>query len=272
MSNKTLGITVVIIVLVFAAAVAGYRWNANRKTASDTFSNNQTSAQLAPDVSQQPTASSTVSTTTPLVTPKPTLSTSSSTTKPTSMDTCTRNFDQNKLDTAKVSINNRAVEIDVAGYGKIQLAFYEKDAPKAVENFLRLANSGYYNCLTFHRIAKGFVIQAGDPKGNGTGGQSAFGQPFTDELNADTDSYKAGYQKGVLAMANSGPDTNGSQFFIMLDTVPLNHAYTIFGKVTSGLNVIDKIGQSDITVNPAMGGNDGAPVKPVVMQSVKIVK
>ncbi|MDE2311487.1 MAG: peptidylprolyl isomerase [Patescibacteria group bacterium] len=169
-----------------------------------------------------------------------------------------------------MSIANRQATINVAGLGDIKLEFYDKDAPKAVENFLRLADAGYYDCLTFHRVAKGFVVQGGDPNGNGSGGQSAFGQPFADELNPDTPSYKAGYVKGVLAMANSGPNTNGSQFFIMLADNDLPHNYTIFGKVIAGQDVVDKIGQVDIT--PVMGPQDGSPVTPVVMQSVKITK
>ncbi len=117
-------------------------------------------------------------------------------------------------------------------------------------------------------MAKGFVIQGGDPSGNGTGGQSAFGAPFADELNPNTDSYKAGYVKGVLAMANSGPNTNGSQFFIMLADNQLSHDYTIFGKVVSGQDVVDKIGQVDII--PQMGPTDGKPSTPVVMETLTI--
>ncbi len=190
---------------------------------------------------------------------------------PTSMANCTRNFDENKLKTAKVELANQKVELDVAGYGKLGLEFYEKDAPKAVENFLRLVNSGFYDCLTFHRISKGFVIQGGDPKGDGTGGISAFGTEFEDELNPETPSYKAGYKHGVLAMANRGPNTNSSQFFILLSDYPLDHKYTIFGKVTSGLDVVDKIGNAEIIPNPYMGGADGAPKEKIVINKASIV-
>jgi len=183
---------------------------------------------------------------------------------------CQRDFDVNKLQTAKVDIKNRQVELDVKGFGKVTVELYDKDAPKTVENFLRLVNSGYYDCVTFHRVAKGFVIQGGDPTGTGSGGDSAFGGPFADELNPDTPSYKAGYVKGVLAMANAGPNTNTSQFFIMLGDVPLPHDYTIFGKVVAGQDVVDRIGQVDIT--PQMGPNDGKPKAPVVIESAKIVK
>ncbi|MBL8029838.1 MAG: peptidylprolyl isomerase [Candidatus Doudnabacteria bacterium] len=160
--------------------------------------------------------------------------------------------------------------MDVAGFGKITLEFYEKDAPKTVENFLRLANAGYFDCLTFHRVAKGFVIQGGDPTGTGAGGESAFGGEFADEVNPASELYKKGYVKGVLAMANRGPNTNTSQFFIMLGDVPLPASYTIFGKVASGIEVVDKIGQVEII--PQMGPTDGRPKEAVVMTSVKIIK
>ena len=103
----------------------------------------------------------------------------------------------------------------------------------AVSNFVYLANAGYYDSLTFHRRVEGFVIQGGDPLGSGMGGP---GYKFEDELD---DEYS--YDKGIVAMANSGPDTNGSQFFIMLADYPLDKAYTIFGRVTEGLDVVDGI-------------------------------
>lgn len=130
--------------------------------------------------------------------------------------------------------------------GDISIVLYPQDAPKTVENFATLSKYGYYNKLTFHRVEPGFVIQGGDPNGNGTGGVSIFGPTFEDELNASTPSYQAGYQTGVLAMANRGPHTNGSQFFIMLaDNQSLPKNYTIFGKVTSGMDVVRKIEVSD---------------------------
>lgn len=128
----------------------------------------------------------------------------------------------------------------------ITVAFYPEDAPKTVTNFATLAKSGYYDNLTFHRVEPGFVIQGGDPKGDGSGGASIYGNTFPDELNPNTESYKAGYKEGVLAMANRGPNTNGSQFFIMLadnQTLPKN--YTIFGKVTEGMDVVKKIQKGD---------------------------
>ncbi len=126
--------------------------------------------------------------------------------------------------------------------GDIEIEFYPDDAPKTVKNFATLAKRGYYNGLNFHRVEPGFVIQGGDPNGNGTGGYSIYGTTFDDELIPSTTSYKEGYKEGVVAMANRGPNTNGSQFFIMLadnDSLPKN--YTIFGKVTKGMDVVKKI-------------------------------
>ncbi|MEK9183970.1 MAG: peptidylprolyl isomerase, partial [Patescibacteria group bacterium] len=105
----------------------------------------------------------------------------------------------------------------------------------------------------------GFMIQGGDPSGDGTGGP---GYTFEDELNSESESYKAGYKKGVVAMANAGPNTNGSQFFILLEDYPLPHKYTIFGKVVKGQEVVSVIG--DVETNPA---ND-RPLNPVVIESI----
>ncbi len=131
--------------------------------------------------------------------------------------------------------------------GDIRLELYDQDAPKTVANFKQLAAKGFYNGLTFHRVVPGFVIQGGDPKGDGTGGESIYGDTFADELNPATESYKTGYKKGVLAMANRGPNTNSSQFFIMLDdNTTMEKAYTIFGRVTEGQDVVDRIVQGDV--------------------------
>ncbi|MFA6495194.1 MAG: peptidylprolyl isomerase [Candidatus Paceibacterota bacterium] len=153
-------------------------------------------------------------------------------------------------------------------YGTFAIETYDADAPKAAENFITLVGRGYYNNLTFHRVVKDFMIQGGDPNGNGTGGQSMWGQPFADELNPATPSYQEGYQKGVVAMANSGPNTNGSQFFIMLKDTPLPHNYTIFGKVVSGQEVVDAIGNVPVEQNG--GGEDSKPVKPVIIENMVV--
>ena len=143
-------------------------------------------------------------------------------------------------------------------YGKIVFETYDSDAPNTVKNFVTLAEKKFYDGLIFHRVIKGFMIQGGDP---GTGGP---GYQFADELDPSTTSYKAGYKKGVVAMANAGPNTNGSQFFIMTADYPLPNNYTIFGKVISGQDVVDKI------ANVKTGQND-KPVSPVIMKTV-IVK
>src|SRR3989338_3918415 len=145
-------------------------------------------------------------------------------------------------------------------FGKIKCAAYDAGAPKAVSNFITLVEKGFYDNVTFHRVIPGFMIQGGDPKGNGTGGP---GYTFEDELNPSTDSYKEGYKKGVVAMANAGPNTNGSQFFIMLEDYPLPNNYTIFGKVIKGQEVVDAIG------NIKTNGQD-KPLQPVVMESVSV--
>jgi len=112
-------------------------------------------------------------------------------------------------------------------------------APNTVNNFVALARSGYYDGLTFHRVVAGFVIQGGDPEGTGRGGP---GYKFADEP------VRGEYTVGAVAMANAGPDTNGSQFFICIDdcTRKLDKAYNLFGYVTSGLEVTDQIRQGDV--------------------------
>jgi cyclophilin family peptidyl-prolyl cis-trans isomerase len=155
--------------------------------------------------------------------------------------------------------------------GTIEVEFYPNDAPKTVENFVRLAEKKYFDGVIFHRVSKGFVIQGGDPTGTGSGGSSIWGKEFEDELNPNTPSYNEGYKKGVVAMANRGPNTNTSQFFIMLRDIPtMPKNYTIFGKVVKGMDVVEKIGAVEIT--PQMGPSDGKPKVDVVMKKVTIKK
>ena len=121
--------------------------------------------------------------------------------------------------------------------GDMAVEFYTDDAPLTVNNFVTLSKDGYYNDVIFHRVISGFMIQGGDPSGTGHGDYGKFpGYEFEDELNNQRP-----YEKGILAMANRGPNTNGSQFFIMHADYPLPYSYTIFGKVTDGFEVIDKI-------------------------------
>lgn len=129
------------------------------------------------------------------------------------------------------------VEIETT-QGTIEIALFPEVAPKAVENFLKHAESGYYNGVIFHRIIKDFMIQGGDPTGTGRGGASIWGTPFEDEVN-DTLKFD---KKGLLAMANAGPKTNGSQFFITTAATPwLNKKHTIFGEVVKGYDVVQKM-------------------------------
>ena len=152
--------------------------------------------------------------------------------------------------------------------GEIQLEFFATDAPKAVENFRLLAEHGYYDGLTFHRIVNGFMIQGGDPKGNGTGGDSAWGAPFADEINAQSTLYRGGYRRGMIAMANSGPHTNGSQFFILHQDYPLPPNYVIFAWVTSGLAVVDALANVPTTMDS--NGEPSRPLTPPVIKKVTI--
>jgi len=152
--------------------------------------------------------------------------------------------------------------------GPIEIEFFAADQPRAVENFRLLAEKGYYNGLTFHRIVKGFMIQGGDPTGDGTGGESAWGGTFPDEIKQDSPLYRAGYPRGIVAMANAGPNTNGSQFFIVHQDAPLPPNYVIFAKVTSGMDAVDALAN----VKTEMGA-DGAmsrPVPPQIMKTVTI--
>mgnify|MGYP001610302196 CR=1 FL=1 len=144
--------------------------------------------------------------------------------------------------------------------GDITIELFADDAPKTAENFVTLAQKGFYDGVIFHRVIKGFMIQGGDPTGTGRGGP---GYQFADELNPQTASYKRGYARGTVAMANSGPNTNGSQFFIMHQDYPLPNAYTIFGKVTKGMEVVDAIASSQIDSNDK-------PLENMVMNKVVV--
>ena len=149
--------------------------------------------------------------------------------------------------------------------GPIEIEFFTAEQPKAVENFRLLAEHGYYDGLTFHRVVKGFMIQGGDPLGDGTGGESAWGAAFADEIDTNSPLYRGGYRRGLLAMANSGPNTNGSQFFIMHADYPLDPNYVIFARVTSGLDVVDALASVATTM-----GADRAMSRPVT--PLKITK
>ncbi len=143
--------------------------------------------------------------------------------------------------------------------GSIEIELFTDIAPITVNNFVNLSNDGYYDNVIFHRVIKGFMIQGGDPSGTGHGEMGKYpGYEFQDELNNPMQ-----YEKGIVAMANRGPNTNGSQFFIMHVDYPLPYDYTIFGKVANGIDVVDAI------ANVQTGDMD-KPVDDVVINSVDI--
>lgn len=152
--------------------------------------------------------------------------------------------------------------------GNIELELLATDAPRAVENFRLLAEHGYYDGLTFHRVVKGFMIQGGDPSGDGTGGESAWGGTFEDEIDPQLNLYRNGYRRGIVAMANAGPNTNGSQFFIMHRDYDLSPNYVIFGRVTSGMTVVDAIAESPTGVGS--GGEMSRPLTPAMIRKITI--
>jgi cyclophilin family peptidyl-prolyl cis-trans isomerase len=154
--------------------------------------------------------------------------------------------------------------------GTIKFELLEDEAPKTAENFRLLAERGYYNGTIFHRVAAGFMIQGGDPKGDGTGGQTATGAMLPNEVNRTSPLYQGGYRRGLVAMANKGrPETGSSQFFIMHQTYPLQPVYTIFGRVTDGIDVVDKIATAPTTMND-LGTEKSKPLTPVKVNKAYI--
>jgi cyclophilin family peptidyl-prolyl cis-trans isomerase len=140
--------------------------------------------------------------------------------------------------------------------GAIELELYPDDAPKTAENFMKLARDGFYDGVIFHRVIPDFMIQGGDPTGTGTGGP---GYQFEDEINEHR------IVRGALAMANAGPNTNGSQFFIVTtEAAPwLDGKHTVFGRVTSGMDVVDRISEVDRDANDR-------PRTPVTIERVEL--
>ncbi|MCL4200406.1 peptidylprolyl isomerase [Patescibacteria group bacterium] len=159
-------------------------------------------------------------------------------------------IDVNKTYTARLETSVGDIVIDLTA----------KETPKTVGNFVNLARTGFYDNTIFHRVIDGFMIQGGDPKGNGTGGP---GYKFDDEP------FEGSYTRGTVAMANSGPNTNGSQFFIMHADEALPPAYVIFGKVSEGMEVVDKIATA-ATIQD--GRENSRPVEPVVVKKVTIAE
>jgi peptidyl-prolyl cis-trans isomerase B (cyclophilin B) len=143
-------------------------------------------------------------------------------------------------------------------HGAIEVELFDDDAPKTVENFRKLAGDGFYDGVVFHRVIPDFMIQGGDPTGTGMGGP---GYTFEDEPNEHK------VERGALAMANAGPNTNGSQFFIVTTaSAPwLDGKHTVFGKVTGGMDAVDSIEKSDTDANDK-------PREPVVIERVELAE
>nr|WP_263325021.1 peptidylprolyl isomerase [Neobacillus sp. Marseille-Q6967] len=190
--------------------------------------------------------------------------------------------------TNEVSENERLVEMETS-MGNIKIKLFPEHAPKAVENFIKHSQDGYYDGLIFHRVINDFMIQGGDPNGNGTGGESIYGAPFEDEFSMNLFNIR-----GALSMANSGSNTNGSQFFIVQKksvdpsmkaemekagfpkeiieaykerggTPWLDHRHTVFGQVVEGMDVVDKIAEVPV-------GKQDKPEEDVVIKGIKILK
>jgi cyclophilin family peptidyl-prolyl cis-trans isomerase len=184
---------------------------------------------------------------------------------------------QTKKEMKKMDKKGKEIAVIETSMGTFEMELYRSDAPKTVENFVKLTEKKFFDGMRVHRVAKGFVVQTGDEKSKdpkkvdewGTGGQSIYGQDFADELDPNTPSSKEGYKKGIAAMANKGPNTNSSQFFICLKDVGLPHNYTIFGKVVKGLDVVEKIGAVEI-IPGRMGPTDGRPKTDVLIKKVTI--
>ena len=170
-------------------------------------------------------------------------------------------YDKTYTSTPEMSIDVNSTytaELETS-LGNIVIELFTDTSPITVNNFVNLSNDGYYNDVIFHRVIKGFMIQGGDPSGTGHGDMGKYpGYDFEDELDNPMN-----YEKGIVAMANRGPNTNGSQFFIMHEDYPLPYQYTIFGKVLSGLDVVDAIG------NVQTGEND-KPNEDVVILNIQI--
>ena len=248
MSNKTLFVVVIIIVLIFGGFFLYRVRNSNENNLKSTLTQTEQNKQSQTSAEEQNQTGQNTN--------------QANQSQPTD---CQRNFDENKFKTAKVDIKNRQVEITVKDFGKVKLALDDNAAPKTVENFLKLVNSGFYDCLTFHRIAKDFVIQGGDPQGDGSGGP---GYTVPAEI-------KLLHKKGSIAMArlsdqvNPQKESSGSQFYIALNDLPqLDGQYTVFGQVVEGMDVVEKIGQ--VPIDSPTG--DGAPIEKVVMEKVTIIK
>lgn len=164
-----------------------------------------------------------------------------------------------KMPATQITTDKKYTAILKTSEGDITLALNARATPITVNNFVSLAQKGFYDNTIFHRVIKEFMIQGGDPKGDGTGGP---GYTFDDEP------FEGEYSRGIVAMANAGPNTNGSQFFIMHQDYPLPKNYVIFGNVVSGMEVVDKIAGEAVTVSAS--GEQSKPVNPTVVKTIEI--
>lgn len=169
----------------------------------------------------------------------------------------------NKKQSKSMEQSYQVLALIETNMGNIEVGLFADEAPKTVNNFTGLAEKGYYNGVTFHRVIDNFMIQGGDPTGTGSGGQSIYGKSFEDEIVGDL----RHSEPGVLSMANAGPNTNGSQFFITLVPTPwLDGRHTVFGKVVNGMDIVEAIGKVK-TTKPF-----DKPVQDVVMKKVTIIR
>ncbi len=244
-------ISAVVAAAAIVAVIIGTRHNQKEQTMDQ---DNQTTTNSTDTQQSQSQNSSTAASTTPAATPDTTTA-AAAISLPAGYSVPT--------DCATIDFKNSVAVLNTS-LGTIKFQMYASDAPLAVVNFDCLIHRGYYNGIIFHRVIKGFMNQGGDPTGTGMGGASVYNKNFADELNPETASYKAGYATGVLAMANAGPNTNGSQFFVMAANYPLPNNYTIFGKVISGADVVAKI--NNVQTDPS----DDKPLTPVTITSASL--
>ncbi len=197
------------------------------------------------------------------VSPEPSLSLSGGKTssQPEEKETVMMNKDNNQAPAMEIDTSKNYSAVLSTTEGEIALDLYADKTPLTVNNFIHLAKKGFYDKTIFHRVINGFMIQGGDPEGNGSGGP---GYRFADEP------FEGEYTRGTLAMANAGPNTNGSQFFIIHQDYALPKNYVIFGQVTQGIELVDKIATA--AVKAGSSGEKSTPIEPVIVEKVEILE
>lgn len=235
MTDSILMKNIIIFSVIAALVISAVVYSNNRKSKVEGVSTNSQSSILTnPDASPTATDSTQISPTinppTPTLTPK-----------------------------MENQVNKKYQAVLATSAGDITIQLNSDQTPITVNNFVTLSQKGFYNNTIFHRVINGFMIQGGDPEGDGTGGP---GYQFNDEP------FTGEYTRGTVAMANAGPNTNGSQFFIMHADNPLPKNYVIFGKVVSGMEVVDKIATAPVEISA--NGENSQPVSPIVIASVRI--